>query len=142
MDQSDRLKIVIDQARIARIPADANLIDYISLPREEKERLRPPQKFDTLMQIVFDSHVSYRTLDEGGVDFSKLTLEPLSQTKLENNLFEVLSSDYVKWFHHESCGVYDYMKLRHFFIGTGDRCVDILAHDPPIIMDANAIKST
>ncbi len=138
------LKIAIDKTRAAQIPEEGALNDYLCLSTDEYEKLRPKAEENSLRHIVFDSHVSYRTIDEGYLDFMKLTLNSLSKTNFKKTLYEVSSSDYLAWFHEQSYGMFEdsNFNLRHFFISTDTICVDVIAYDLPKILCADGTELT
>jgi hypothetical protein len=134
------LKIAIDKTRAVQIPEGGSLDYYLSLSTDEYEKLRPKAEENSLKYIVFDSHRSYRAMDEGDdLAYSKLT-ESLSTIHLKKNLEEVSSSDYLAWFHKQSCGIHEDRNLRHFLISTESACIDVLAFSPPKIFCADGTE--
>lgn len=81
------------------------------------------------LHVFFDSAISYRNHNEGDV------INMLSQQGAETNnpLCIVENSDYLKWFHNESCGIYKSKKLVHYLFLTPDDIVDVLSAYSPTV---------
>ncbi len=80
--------------------------------------------------ISFDSFISYRNHDEG--DLLKTLNEQGS--KLQHFLFMVKNSNYLQWFHQESCEVYIDKNVIHYAFATPDDVIDVLCEYPPNIL--------
>ncbi|MCI5141352.1 MAG: hypothetical protein D3909_06440 [Candidatus Electrothrix sp. ATG1] len=80
-----------------------------------------------LLRITFDPALTYRNIDEGSL------LRSLEWADGQANypLFIVENSDWVEWFHKESCGTYEESNIIHYAIITPNDCIDILAEFEP-----------
>ncbi len=88
----------------------------------------PNQK---LLQIIFESPLVYRNIDEGNLIFYNRIDE-------EDNLgrwgfFTINASDYLEWFHHVSQNIHKNEKITHYAIYTIEDCLDILSNFPPSV---------
>ncbi len=88
------------------------------------------------IEIGFTGYIlSYRNRDEGCFLKKLSELDKKYGTVFYANwsLFEVLNSEYVKWFNEENCGTYESRNVRHFVFKTTENIVEVLdIHEPYI----------
>ncbi|MDX8047163.1 hypothetical protein SH601_14320 [Gracilibacillus sp. S3-1-1] len=84
--------------------------------------------------VKFNNGVlSYRSAYAGALLDTLEKLEEQYGTSFfgEWTLFKVKNSDYIKWFLHESKGVYQASDIEHYVFITTDDMIEVLATSPP-----------
>ncbi|RXS91006.1 hypothetical protein [Geobacillus sp. PK12] len=87
--------------------------------------------------IIFEEGVlSYRNTDEGSLLKMLTYLDQYYGTNFYRNwpLFKVKNSTYLKWFHEESCGIYESRNVEHYVILTPNDVIEVLSTHPPNIV--------
>lgn len=76
----------------------------------------------------FCDHLTYRMMDEGDA------LEILSELGKGKKIgvYKVENSDFLQWFHRQSCGIRVDDDLTHYSIITLNDIIDVIAFSPPI----------
>lgn len=94
-------------------------------------RLELSDDADRKVVILFDSHLSYRRIDEGDA-FSTIA-NLVASAGTGKAFYEVQKSDFLAWFHEQSRGLYLDRSLQHFAIYTSNDMIDVIAFGPPSI---------
>lgn len=85
------------------------------------------------IKLVFDSHMAYRTRDEGD---ALATLDAIAESGGTGKYFYVVEdSDFIKWFQSERYEKSSGAKLKHYCIASVNFIVDVIATDPPVITE-------
>jgi hypothetical protein len=83
------------------------------------------------LNVAFDSYLAYRKMDEGD---ALLMLEHMKRSGgTTKTFYRVENSEFMSWFHVQSCGVRSGQSLIHYAIGTTNDIVDVLALSSPQI---------
>ncbi|ASS89275.1 hypothetical protein ACTHHL_06005 [Aeribacillus composti] len=79
--------------------------------------------------------LSYRNTDEGSLLETLNYLDQYYGTDFYSDwsLFKVKNSEYLKWFHKESCGIYESREVEHYVFLTSNDVIEILSIYPPSI---------
>jgi hypothetical protein len=79
--------------------------------------------------------LSYRNTDEGSLLETLNYLDQHYGTDFYSNwsLFKVKNSEYLNWFHKESCGIYESEEVEHYVFLTPNDVIEILSISPPSI---------
>lgn len=98
--------------------------------------------FEGLSILVVDksTNSNVRLIWECGVETYKCTDETArsilwSDKQLTKwTFFEVLNSGYINWLVQQSCGIYKYDELKHYFIAAANCTLDIICTYEPIFL--------
>jgi hypothetical protein len=83
------------------------------------------------LNVAFDSYVAYLKMDEGDAILMLGHMKRSGGTT--KTFYRVENSEFMSWFHLQSCSVRSNQSLIHYAIGTVNDIVDVLALSPPQI---------
>ena len=94
--------------------------------------LKDPFSDEILFRVVFRDAISYRAADEG-------VLLAYWQGEMPDKAYavwEVFSSEYIRWLEEVSCGAnLEEDGIRHFIVPTENQCLEVLSlREPEITM--------
>lgn len=101
------------------------------LDAEGKIRLELSNDENRKFTVISETCLSYRRLDEGD---ALVGIEDLIASAGTAKVFyRVEESDFLKWFHLQSDGIYKNRDLQHFSICTSNDIIDLITYDIPKI---------
>jgi hypothetical protein len=84
------------------------------------------------MQILFDSHMAYRKLDEGDALLMLANIQKTGGTG--KYLYKVEDSTFLAWFNQQRCGDVPGQPLVHYCVAAMNDILDVLAINEPMFL--------
>lgn len=114
--------------------------DLINVLRDStglKIRIKPLGSTGELT-ILFEDVYSFRSSTES----CRLRVYKNFEEFLPGVISRVNNSEYLKWFHEESNGIYDPDDASHYFIMTVDEFIDVISPSKPMLIDQGLGQSS